>query len=169
MVWPTWRTRMLPARMLSPPKTLTPRYCAFEPRPLRVEPPPFLCAMVSALHLRNLDRRVALTMSGLLPGALALAELEHHDLLTERLADDLALDGSTLDRGCSELRLGAADEQHFFEAHLRARFTGKSIDANGLTFGDVVLLAAGADDCVGHDGARNLVQDGHPRKLRSRP
>src|SRR5690606_14036493 len=45
MVCPTWRTMMPPARIASPPNTLTPRYCALDPRPLRVEPPPFLCAI----------------------------------------------------------------------------------------------------------------------------
>ncbi|MFT6813147.1 MAG: hypothetical protein ACJASK_001774 [Ilumatobacter sp.] len=39
---PRWRTMMAPVRMSSPPNTFTPRRCAFESRPLRVEPPPFV-------------------------------------------------------------------------------------------------------------------------------
>src|SRR6056297_1213170 len=50
---PRWRTRMLPASTRSPPKRLTPRNLGFESRPLRVEPPAFLCAICLALHTGN--------------------------------------------------------------------------------------------------------------------
>ena len=36
---------VLPAETVSPPKRLTPRRCALLSRPLRDEPPAFLCAM----------------------------------------------------------------------------------------------------------------------------
>jgi len=42
----TLRTMMAPALMCSPPKALTPNILGLESRPLRVEPPPFFCAMV---------------------------------------------------------------------------------------------------------------------------
>src|SRR5262245_39396829 len=100
MVWPTWRTRMPPARTFSPPKTFTPRNCAFDPRPFREEPPPFLCAMCSALHLGDLDGRVALAVPGLLARALALAKLEDDELVAFHVTDDLRLDG-----GAGDLRL----------------------------------------------------------------
>ena len=43
---PRWRTRMLPARTFWPPKRLTPSRLLSESRPLREEPPAFLCAIV---------------------------------------------------------------------------------------------------------------------------
>src|SRR5882757_8654610 len=43
---PRWRTRILPASTASPPYFLTPRRRPSESRPLREEPPDFLCAMV---------------------------------------------------------------------------------------------------------------------------
>ena len=43
---PRWRTMMLPALTTWPPNTLTPSIFGCESRPLRVEPPPFFCAMV---------------------------------------------------------------------------------------------------------------------------
>ncbi len=42
---PRWRTMISPAETTWPPKRLTPRYWAFESRPLRVELAPFLCAI----------------------------------------------------------------------------------------------------------------------------
>src|SRR5439155_9921434 len=41
---PRWRTRIAPALTDWSPKTFTPRRWAFEFRPLREEPPPFLSA-----------------------------------------------------------------------------------------------------------------------------
>src|SRR5262249_12712362 len=42
---PRWRTMMLPARQCSPPKSFTPRRWPAESRPLRDDPPAFLCAI----------------------------------------------------------------------------------------------------------------------------
>src|SRR5258706_255916 len=50
---PTWRTRMLPARTGVPAYTFTPRRCAFDPRPLRVEPAPFLSRDPRTPHPTN--------------------------------------------------------------------------------------------------------------------
>src|SRR5580704_10068627 len=44
-VVPRWRTRMLPPVTASPPNFFTPRRRPFESRPLRDEPPAFLCAI----------------------------------------------------------------------------------------------------------------------------
>src|SRR5690606_29711555 len=46
---PRWRMMMLPARTRSPPNFFTPRRFDSESRPLREEPPAFLCAMVLLL------------------------------------------------------------------------------------------------------------------------
>src|SRR5829696_6151899 len=43
---PRCRARMLPPSTRSPPNFLSPSLCAFESRPFRDEPTPFLCAIV---------------------------------------------------------------------------------------------------------------------------
>src|SRR5258708_39614033 len=51
---PRWRTMISPPVTVSPANTLTPRRFAFESRPLREEPRPFLCAIaVLRLGLRG--------------------------------------------------------------------------------------------------------------------
>src|SRR3954466_3268569 len=42
---PRWRTMISPALTTWPPNRFTPRRCALESRPLRVELAPFLCAI----------------------------------------------------------------------------------------------------------------------------
>src|SRR6266498_4035818 len=42
---PRWRTMIEPAVTAWPPKAFTPSRLEFESRPLRDEPPPFLCAI----------------------------------------------------------------------------------------------------------------------------
>ena len=46
---PRWRTMIEPAGTTWPPNTLTPSIFGWESRPLRVEPPPFFCAMCELL------------------------------------------------------------------------------------------------------------------------
>src|SRR4051812_11110614 len=54
---PRWRTMISPALTSWPPKRLTPRRCALESRPLRLDDAPFLCAMsLLSLLLRGVDR-----------------------------------------------------------------------------------------------------------------
>src|SRR5665213_2647783 len=84
--------RMLPATTFSPPKRFTPRRRPAESRPLREEPPAFLCAMaVSPLSLRGLRRRTAghdlldlddgvvLAVAAAALGILPAALLEHEN------------------------------------------------------------------------------------------
>src|SRR4029079_12915441 len=47
---PRWRTMILPARTRWPPDFLTPSLRPIESRPLRDEPPAFLCAMGVVLY-----------------------------------------------------------------------------------------------------------------------
>src|SRR5262245_18701957 len=47
---PRWRTMMLPASTFWPPDFFTPSRRPAESRPLRDEPPAFLCAMVGFLY-----------------------------------------------------------------------------------------------------------------------
>src|SRR5215510_7862465 len=44
---PRWRAMILPATAYSPPNSFKPSRWLFESRPLREEPPAFLCAMAS--------------------------------------------------------------------------------------------------------------------------
>src|SRR3954451_14818520 len=53
---PRWRTMISPPVTVWPAKTFTPRRCACESRPLRLEPRPFLCAICSLRLLRRRAR-----------------------------------------------------------------------------------------------------------------
>src|SRR5579862_5354672 len=52
---PRWRTMMLPGMTISPPNFLTPSRRPALSRPLREDPPAFLCAILNLLR-RNLMR-----------------------------------------------------------------------------------------------------------------
>src|SRR5436189_274443 len=54
---PRWRTMISPPLTVSPANVLTPRRWAFESRPLREEPSPFLCAMLSPLLGQAFDEQ----------------------------------------------------------------------------------------------------------------
>src|SRR3954469_20997817 len=88
---PRWRTMISPPVTVWPANTFTPRRWAFESRPLRLEPRPFLCAIGGLLlllrgglarkhlDLGDLDAGQLLTMPrGALVAALGL-ELEDAD------------------------------------------------------------------------------------------
>src|SRR5262245_44151755 len=92
----------LPAATSSPPKRFTPRYLGFESRPLRDEPPAFLCAMGSASlssDRRDLHRRQFLPVSARAVKILAPLFLEHDDFVAAAVLDDFCLDlGAAEDR-----------------------------------------------------------------------
>src|ERR1700722_6570899 len=92
---PRWRTITLPAAIASPPNFFTPSRWPAESRPLREEPPAFLCAMGSLRFVirgrvlfvlrvsvvrRDLQLREGLAMAALAMGVLAALLLEGHDL-----------------------------------------------------------------------------------------
>src|SRR3954453_14850758 len=84
---PRWRTMIEPAEITCPPNTLTPSILGCESRPLRVEPPPFFCAMTensfdspSGVDRTDLQLGVALAMTGVPLIVLAAAHLEDADL-----------------------------------------------------------------------------------------
>src|SRR5690606_16303284 len=67
---PRWRTRIVPAVTAVPSKAFTPRRCAAESRPFRVEPPPLVLDIWSPLALRDagdLDGAVVLAVPPALP------------------------------------------------------------------------------------------------------
>src|SRR5579863_9026606 len=55
---PRWRTMMLPGMTISPPNFLTPSRRPPLSRPLRDEPPAFLCAILDLLRCRRRARQV---------------------------------------------------------------------------------------------------------------
>src|SRR5271168_2857027 len=90
----------LPAVMTWPPKSFTPSRWPALSRPLREEPPAFLCAMGMLLPAR--DRRDAdlgerLAVAALPVRVLAALLLEGDDLLALALLDDLGRDRSAFD------------------------------------------------------------------------
>src|SRR3954464_14506827 len=91
---PRWRTMISPPVTAWPENTFTPRRLAFESRPLRLEPRPFLCAIASLLpDLGDAEpgELLPVTRAAAVP-ALGL-ELEHAQLLAPLVADDLGLHG----------------------------------------------------------------------------
>src|SRR6185436_5304823 len=80
-----------PALTTWPPKRFTPRYCAFESRPLRVEDAPFLCAMSEPPLLDSGDLDAG--QLGAVPLALLVSglvlELLDDDLGSAQVGDDL--------------------------------------------------------------------------------
>src|SRR5712672_3314487 len=123
---------MLPGTTISPPNFLTPSRRPALSRPLRDEPPAFLCAILNLLRRRLLRRR-----SFLLPGQPDLGNLQHGLMLAMAVFapvilpplflehDDLVgaalLDQGGADRGTVEQRragrdaAAVADHQHLAE------------------------------------------------------
>ena len=84
-----------------------------------------------------------------LVAALGL-ELEHAQLLAALVGHDARLDGDLLQAVGVEHRVIARVQQRR-QHDGRALFVGQPLDEQGLPLLDVVLLATGLDDCVGHD------------------
>src|SRR4030095_15926480 len=112
---------------------------------------PFLASTPSGGDdLLDAHDRLELAMAVLAPRVLAAALLEHDHLLTLALREHRALD-----RGAGERRradAGAArtaDQQHVLELDAAALVHAvELLDDDDVVLGDLVLLAAGADDCV---------------------
>src|SRR4051794_34975589 len=93
---PRWRTMISPPVTTWPANTFTPRRWAFESRPLREEPRPFLWAMPLRPHLRDPDARELLAVPGAaLVAALGL-ELHDAELRAALVPHDLGLDGTAV-------------------------------------------------------------------------
>src|ERR1051326_5218588 len=109
---------MLPAMTCSPPNFFSPSRFDSESRPLRVEPPAFLCAMaVSSLlrDRRDLHFREVLPVTLLLVIVLAAAMLDDADLVAAAVGHDFRADLASLDRRRADRELVAfADQQDFF-------------------------------------------------------
>src|SRR3974390_2087490 len=106
----------LPAPIASPPNFFTPRRCPAESRPLRDEPPAFLCAMVSfplvRANCRDLHFGEGLAMAALSMRVLAPLLLESDDLFALALLEDLGLHRSAGDQRRARFGGLATQQQH---------------------------------------------------------
>src|SRR5271168_3460764 len=123
---PRCRTMMLPGTTISPPNFLTPSRRPALSRPLREEPPAFLCAILNLLRIR---RRRAVSMdlvdpqNGLILAVAVLTAiivpplfLEDDDLVGAALLDQGRADrGAGEQRGPGRDRRTVADHQHLGE------------------------------------------------------
>ena len=84
--------------------------------------------------------------------ALAATVLERDDLISLALLDDLGDDGRTA-QGRAAVAEGVAVgvEKHFGKRRLLARLSVQLCDVDHVTFGHLVLFAAGFEDCVCHN------------------
>src|SRR5262245_42429498 len=149
---------IVPAVTSVPSNTLTPRRCALESRPLRVEPPPFVFDISASSALRalaaggrdvgDLHDRVLLPM----PVAPALIGPplvgEPVDLGALGLADHGGRHGGALQL----IRRGedgvAVDEQDSGEADLVALGGAEQVNLDPLALDDAFLAPSGGDDGV---------------------
>src|SRR6516164_5469779 len=110
---PRWRTMILPGITISPPNFLTPSRRPRLSRPLREDPPAFLCAIRRLLRcgrrgrgpdLGDAQHRLLLAMTLLAPIIVPPLLLEDDDLLRSLLGDD-----GGADRGAGDQRRAGGD------------------------------------------------------------
>src|SRR5712691_3100201 len=160
---PRWRTMICPGTTISPPNFLTPSRLPRLSRPLREEPPAFLCAICCSFLALRTDRApdlcdtqhgLLLAMTLLTPIIVPSLFLEDDDLFGAPLLDHGGADQGAVEQWRAGRDLGPfADHQHLGEFNRRARLGRKLLDRDDVVLGDLVLLAAGPDHCE-HDTRR---------------
>src|SRR5579871_4621659 len=137
---PRWRTMISPPLTAWPAKTFTPRRCALESRPLRLDPSPFLCATCVLLRcggrrgararrrarpdLGDLDPREVLAVAGAAPVAALGLELEDAQLWPADVGEHGRRDLELRERVGAEGGVVAAHEQRL-ERDARALGVGQ--------------------------------------------
>src|SRR5438045_2165006 len=130
---------MLPGRTISPPNFLTPSRRPALSRPLRDDPPAFLCAILNLLRWRFLRRRppaaaprgrrfppgqpdlgdlqhgLMLAMAVLAPVVLPPLFLEHDDLVGAALLNEGGADRSAIEQRRAGRDLGRSEERRVGE------------------------------------------------------
>src|ERR1700738_5414395 len=164
---------MLPGTTISPPNFLTLSRRPRLSRPLREEPPAFLCAIpLSFLGPRtsgaadrgDAQHGLVLAMPLLAPVILPPLLLEDDDLGRPALLDHRGADQGALEQRRPGGGLGTlADHQHLGELDRGPGLARELLDRDDVILGDLVLLAAGPDHRE-HDTRRY----GFPRTGRSR-
>src|SRR4051812_45033715 len=148
---PRWRTMISPALTTWPPKRLTPRCCALESRPLRVELAPFLCAMCCSSADRgdaHAGQVLAVTLALLVAGLVL--ELLDDDLraalvVHERRRDrDLGQVGGRVRHGV------AVHEQHGREGQRAVLGRLLTVDDEDGSDLDLFLAPTGAHNRIDH-------------------
>src|SRR5688572_25530743 len=126
---PRWRTMISPPVTVWPAKTFTPRRFAFESRPLRLEPRPFLCAISLGplLDAGDAQPRELLPVARRALVAPLRLELEDADLGPALVAEDLGLHGHLAEL-VAEQRLVAARVQERLEVDRGARVGRQALD-----------------------------------------
>src|SRR5690349_19994452 len=142
---------IVPAVIFVPSNSFTPRRCAFESRPLRVEPPPLVFDIAGSSALRDrddLDDGVLLTMAVATALVGALLVRETVDLRALGGADDHAGDRRTR-QGVGAGEHGVAvDHEHGGQRDLAALLTIEQLLRYLLALGHLLLLATRGDHCV---------------------
>src|SRR5271165_397433 len=143
---------MLPATTAWPPDFLMPRRRPSVSRPLREEPPAFLCA-IALLSLRRADLGDAqhgdvLAMAVLAAAVLPAALLEDDHLIQPVLRDHRRGHGGARDgrRAQGQAAL-IANGQHVRERDRGAGLGFQLLDLEDRVRRNAILLPAGADDC----------------------
>src|SRR5665213_2902009 len=127
--------------MVSPPNFFTPRRWPAESRPLREEPPAFLCAIDCSLRGRDvgdLHFREVLAMTALPMRVLAALLLEGDDLVALAVFQNFGRDGGARDQGQTMLRLVAAQHENFAKCDGAAGVTLELLDGENVVFGDLI-------------------------------
>src|SRR5438045_2779770 len=148
---------MLPGMTIWPPNFLTPSRRPALSRPLREEPPAFLCAIrcsylalrtVRASDIGDAQYGLRLAMPFLAPVIVPPLLLEDDDLGGPRLLYNRGANRGAIHKRRPGRDLGAfADHQHLAELDRGAGLGRQSFDRDDVVLGDLVLLAAGADYC----------------------
>src|SRR5580700_7403369 len=109
---PRWRTMMLPATTISPPNFLTPSRRPRLSRPLRDEPPAFLCAILRSpgaagrgiaacrrgVDLHDPQHGLVLAVAVLAPVIVPALLLEDDDLVAAAMLDQGRADRGAIDQ-----------------------------------------------------------------------
>src|SRR5947209_13655939 len=139
-----------PAPTTWPPKRLTPRRCALESRPLRVDDAPFLCAICSCLlrvvgllglDTGHADLRQLLTVTLTLAVAGLVLVLEDVDLRPLCGGDDLSGHGDAGQSLCVASDVLAVDEKEGGQLHGCAGLALKAVDHDDVANGDLLLAS----------------------------
>src|SRR5678816_2770649 len=134
---PRWRTMIAPAETVWPPNTLTPSIFGCESRPLRVEPPPFFCAISvtpgrdrsGRMEGADLDLGERLAVALALAVVLALAHLEDANLGVPPVADDTRDDaGAGDERRADDEVCAGADRDDLVELDVVSDLGGEPLD-----------------------------------------
>src|SRR6267142_2065262 len=153
-----------PALIASPPNTLTPSRFACESRPLRDEPPAFLCAIVILATRRTQTGAPAgcfsvdcvdaqfgevLPVTSVLLKVLAPAHLEDSQFVVPAMRKHGGGHRGARHQRRADAHVGTiANRKHLGQRHHAADFRADGFDAYLFAGDDAILLAARLDHCI---------------------